>query len=248
MTRVFPRRYVTAADVGKIIRLQPTQAQLGYHNGDRLFTLDALSKLREEHKDTGGKDRRAEPNFEIDWRVTPDDVGMGIAARSAEIPASTLQAVNPIYILFLGLLFTMLWTLLAGRGWEPSTPVKFALGLLQLGLGMGVFWYGTSTPDAGHGRPFLLFGLPPAHNRRALPFARRTFDDYEAFAGTTCEHRHGGWFLATGFAEYCASIIAQFTKVGDSGGAEGTIPIPKETVHVYGSVFLRWPSRRSLPR
>ena len=32
---------------------------------------------------------------------------------------------------------------MANRGIEPSTPVKFSLGLVQLGLGFGVFWWGS---------------------------------------------------------------------------------------------------------
>ena len=47
--RVFtsaPLRIIAPADVGKTIRLQPTQEQLGYHNGGQLFTLDVLNELR----------------------------------------------------------------------------------------------------------------------------------------------------------------------------------------------------------
>jgi POT family proton-dependent oligopeptide transporter len=48
----------------------------------------------------------------------------------------------------------------------------------------------------------------------------------------------GAWFLATAFSQYLASIISQFTGVGGEGGAGGNaIPIPAETVHVYGDVF-----------
>ena len=89
-----------------------------------MFTLDVLDKLRDQHKQN--------PDFAIDWAVTPDDVGMGVAKRIQEIPASTFQSVNPICILALGLVFTGLWSFLAQRGWEPSTTVKFAIGLLQL--------------------------------------------------------------------------------------------------------------------
>ena len=45
------------------------------------------------------------------------------------------------------LLFTALWTWLANRQLEPSTPLKFALGLLQLGLGFGALWYGAQSAD-----------------------------------------------------------------------------------------------------
>ena len=47
---------ITASDVGKTIRLEPTQEQLGFHNGDRLFTLDVLepncAKNNKEHAAT----------------------------------------------------------------------------------------------------------------------------------------------------------------------------------------------------
>ncbi len=137
--RVFEDRTVTSADVGRTIRVQPTQEQLGYANGSQLFTLDALDNLRKQH----GK----ELDFEIDWQVTDGNVGMGIARRIREIPASTFQAVNPIYILVFGLAFTALWAVLAKLRLEPSTPVKFAMGLLQLGLGFGAFWYGAQSAD-----------------------------------------------------------------------------------------------------
>ena len=46
------RKLITASDVGKTIEIEPTQKQLGYHNGERLFTLDVLTKLREENKES----------------------------------------------------------------------------------------------------------------------------------------------------------------------------------------------------
>jgi POT family proton-dependent oligopeptide transporter len=47
----------------------------------------------------------------------------------------------------------------------------------------------------------------------------------------------GTWFLATAFAQYLAAIISQFTGVGRESGGNGVIPVPSETVHVYGAVF-----------
>jgi POT family proton-dependent oligopeptide transporter len=46
----------------------------------------------------------------------------------------------------------------------------------------------------------------------------------------------GTWFLATAFSQFLAAIIAQFTGVSHGGGG-GTIPVPTETVNVYGDVF-----------
>lgn len=46
----------------------------------------------------------------------------------------------------------------------------------------------------------------------------------------------GTWFLATAFSQFLAAIIAQFTGVSHGGGGS-TIPIPIDTVNVYGGVF-----------
>jgi POT family proton-dependent oligopeptide transporter len=72
--RVFAKETVTQDQVGQTLKIQPTQEQLGYRNGDTLFTLDMLDKLRKEQKDN--------PNFEIDWVVNADNVGMGISGRA----------------------------------------------------------------------------------------------------------------------------------------------------------------------
>ncbi len=55
-----------------------------------------------------------------------------------EMPAGVLQSVNPIFIIVLAPFFGMMWINLGRRNLEPSTPVKFALGLIFLGLGFGV--------------------------------------------------------------------------------------------------------------
>ena len=50
VNRVTGRSHITAADIGKTIEIQPTQKQLGYHNGDKLFTLNILTDLRNEQQ------------------------------------------------------------------------------------------------------------------------------------------------------------------------------------------------------
>lgn len=58
-----------------------------------------------------------------------------------EMPASWLQSINPIFIITLAPLFGSLWVWLAKKNLEPSTPVKFALGLIFLGLGFLVMMF-----------------------------------------------------------------------------------------------------------
>lgn len=51
------------------------------------------------------------------------------------IPASLFQSVNPMFILIFASPLSILWMQLAQRKKEPSTPLKFALGILLLSVG-----------------------------------------------------------------------------------------------------------------
>jgi POT family proton-dependent oligopeptide transporter len=230
--RVFEVDHITAQQVGQTIKLQPTQEQLGRENGGKLFTLDALDALRKEHKDN--------PEFEIDWTVSAGNVGMGIAKRTQDIPASTFQAVNAVYIIVFGLVFTAIWSFLARREMEPSTPVKFAMGLLQLGLGFAVFWYGAKHADergmVALGWLFLGYLLHTTGELCLSPVGLSMVTKLSP--ARLVSTVMGAWFLATAFSQFLAAIIAQFTGVSEGADGGGTvIPIPSETVHVYGGVF-----------
>ncbi len=65
-----------------------------------------------------------------------------------EIPTSWLQAVNPIFIVLLGPIFSALWIKLAKRGKNPSTPVKMGLGMIALAVGF-VFMIGAVMERGG---------------------------------------------------------------------------------------------------
>lgn len=51
------------------------------------------------------------------------------------IPTEWFQSVNPLFIVLLAPLFSMLWRALSGRGKEPSIPVKMGMGMMLLGFG-----------------------------------------------------------------------------------------------------------------
>lgn len=230
--RVFAQRQITADDVGTTISMQPTQEQLGYMNGDQMFTISVLDKLRDENSEN--------PEFEIEWVVTEGNVGMNIGDRLDEVPASIFQSVNPAYILIFGLVFTALWAILDKMNMQPSTPVKFSLGLLQLGLGFGAFWYGAQTAD-DRGMVLLVwlfvgYLLQTTGELCLSPVGLSMITKLSP--AQLVSTVMGTWFLATAFSQYLAAIIAQFTGVGHgSGGEEGAIPVPSETVNLYGNVF-----------
>lgn len=75
-------------------------------------------------------------NLFTNWNVNRKILGF-------HIPASAFQAINPFFIIALGTPFSMMWVYLAKIKKEPSTPVKFTLGLFQLGLGFLIFGLGS---------------------------------------------------------------------------------------------------------
>jgi POT family proton-dependent oligopeptide transporter len=60
-----------------------------------------------------------------------------------ELTSSLLTAsINPVFIILLGIPFARLWVWLDKRRMEPSSPLKFALGLAQLGAGFLILYFG----------------------------------------------------------------------------------------------------------
>src|SRR5690606_1063845 len=51
------------------------------------------------------------------------------------MPASMTQFFNPAFIIIFGSLFSVMWVKLSKIGKNPNIPMKFSLGILQLGLG-----------------------------------------------------------------------------------------------------------------
>ena len=61
-----------------------------------------------------------------------------------EIPASTLQLINPTFIVIFAPIFGWMWTWLANKNANPSIPVKFGLGLFGLAAGFFVLSWGAA--------------------------------------------------------------------------------------------------------
>jgi POT family proton-dependent oligopeptide transporter len=227
--RVAEEQTVTADMVGQTIRLQPTQEQMGFERDASLFSQSELDKLRKVLDKT--------PNFDISWPVAADNVGMGISARVNELPASIFQSVNPTYILIFALLFNVLWSYLRKLKLDPSAPVKFGLGLAQLGLGFGAFWMGAQAADE-RGMVtltwlFIGYLLQTTGELCLSPVGLSVMT--KLAPRVLVSTLMGAWFLATAFSQYLAAIISQFTGIEDGSG--GDLPAPIDTVNVYGDVF-----------
>jgi len=72
-----------------------------------------------------------------------------------DFPVSWVQSINPIFIIVLSGVFAALWTRLGTR--QPSTPLKFGLGTIGVGLGFLLFLPFVSTGE--NGTPLLALVL-----------------------------------------------------------------------------------------
>jgi proton-dependent oligopeptide transporter, POT family len=66
------------------------------------------------------------------------------------MPAGILQGVSSIVVILFAPLFSALWIGLGRRGRDPSTPVKFAAGLMLMGLGFLVMYVASMRVIGGH--------------------------------------------------------------------------------------------------
>ena len=114
------------------------------------------------------------------------------------------------------------------------------MGLLQLGLGFGAFWYGAVTADAEGmvwiGWLLLGYLLQTTGELCLSPVGLSMVTKLSPTRMVSTVM--GAWFLATAFSNFLASLIARLTGVSH-GGEEGSIPVPLDTVGVYGDVFQK---------
>ena len=127
-----------------------------------------------------------------------------------ELTAAQFGAANAFFIFTLAPLFAVLWTRLNRRGWEPSTPVKFALGIAQAGLGFGALVYGAEFPDqAGVVSAWWLILAYLLHTMGELCLSPVGLSAVTKLAvPSVVGVMMGAWFLASAQSSYVATQIA----------------------------------------
>ncbi|OWY71463.1 hypothetical protein B7486_12840 [cyanobacterium TDX16] len=137
-----------------------------------------------------------------------------------ELEASVFQFVNALFIILLASPFAWLWIKLARSGKEPSSPMKFGLALIQVGLGfVALVIAARQTADGGKASLFWLFAAYFFHTTGELCLSPVGLSMITKLAPA----RLGGvmmgfWFLCTAFAHLIGGVIAGMT--GSDAGFE----------------------------
>ncbi len=134
--------------------------------------------------------------------------------------AGQFGSLNAGFIMLLSIPFAALWVWLAKRNLEPSTPVKFGLGILQAGLGFGVLVLGAQFPDqAGKVAAIWLALAYLLHTTGELclspvGLSAVTKLSISRVVGVSM----GTWFLATALSETVATRLGKLAAIETSGG------------------------------
>lgn len=133
------------------------------------------------------------------------------------VNASMFQSINAIYIVLLAPLFAMLWQGLARKGAEPSTPMKFGLAVIQVGLGFLVLVWGAESVGVNVPTPvifiFLIYLLHTTGELCLSPVGLSAMNRLSP--AHMASLIMGTWFFASATGNFAAGLIAAAT------GAEG---------------------------
>jgi POT family proton-dependent oligopeptide transporter len=163
---------------------------------------------------------------------TDRNVDMNIAGT--QLKASMFQAVNPLFILAFAPIFSFLWGFLNRRNLEPSSPFKFALGLILLGVGFFMFTLGKGFADNGLVPVMWLVLAYLGHTLGELcispvGLSLVTKLSPDRLVGLIM----GIWFLSYSLAHQIGAVIAKLTSSGEGGEK---LP-PVESLPIYTEVF-----------
>ena len=136
----------------------------------------------------------------------------------AGVPASLFQAVNPIYIMLIAPLMAWLWTALGRRGLEPSTPAKFGLGILQVGLSFLIFVWGAEAAGPALTPVIFVFLLYLFQTTGELSLSPVGLSAMTRLAPYQCASLiMGAWFYMQAAGEFLAGKIGEATGNGEGG-------------------------------
>ena len=166
------------------------------------------------------------------------------AARNTQLPndgfltvtASQVQSFNSGFILIFAPVFAALWTWLGKIKRDPNTPLKFALALVQVGLGFWFLVWGINFADDSYRVPLIFMaGAYLLHTTAELCLSPVGFSMVTKLSPpAVVSFMMAGLILSWAFSHLFAGIIAALTA---SDTVAGQVLNPEQSLQTYGEVF-----------
>ncbi len=163
-----------------------------------------------------------------------------------EVPSSWYQSANPFFVIVLAPVFAFLWTRLGAS--QPSSPLKFTIGLFFLALAFTLMIPAARLAIEGRVSPLWLLGLYFLQTIGEMclsPVGLSTF--------TKLSPRHlvgammGIWFLGAAFGNKFAGVLASAFGEGDAASLDKFFGQQSLAVFIVAGIFLAlvpWVRRR----
>jgi len=157
-----------------------------------------------------------------------------------EIAAGQFGSLNAGFIILLALPFAALWVKLDKYNLNPNIPVKFALGIIQAGLGFGVLVLGAKFPNAaGQISLWWLVLAYLIHTTGELCLSPVGLSAVTKLA----IHRvvglsMGVWFLATALSEVVAMRLGKLAAIETNGEEVNIVEAAATYTQLFE--FLMW--------
>ena len=149
-----------------------------------------------------------------------------------QAPVSWTQFLNPLFVVMFAPFFAYLWIYLGKRNLNPNTPIKFAIGLIFMGLGFIVMLYAVE---------YALISAPVGVQWLLLTYLLHTFGELVLSpVGLSAFSRYspkkylgqmmGLWFLASSLGGVLAGLLG---GEATESGLTSMTPIFTELIYYY---------------
>ena len=169
------------------------------------------------------------------------DRGVNRVIFGWEVPASMFQSLNAGFIFTIAPLFAMLWIALSKRNMEPSTPIKFSIGIILVGLGFLALVYGMRSSEGLQTGVFWIILIYLLHTLGELCLSPVGLSSVTKLSPQRIVgFMMGMWFFASAAGNYVAGLIARATASDSSGVSNDVFDLTQKQsfMDVYTDVGL----------
>ncbi len=156
-----------------------------------------------------------------------------------DVPTPVFQSLNAGFIFLFAPFVAWLWVWLAKKGWEPSTPVKFAIGVFGAGLGYLVLVSGMSSVGASALTPvFFIFAIYWVHTMAELMLSPVGLSAMTKLAPAKLVGLFmAAWFVYSGLGNAMSGVIAAAAGAETVGGQIVDVASAKSNyIQVFSSI------------